>query len=225
MGNKFYLDNRIDRINQIQRRIERKKIYLIIKRVLDILFSLLLLAVFALPLVIIAFIIFLEDFKNPFFLQTRITKEGRKFEILKFRSMKKSKITVGSLVTSKADGRVTKVGRVIRKYRIDEIPQLLNVLKGDMSFVGPRPEVEKFVEHYTDEMMVTLLLPAGITSIASIKFKDEDQMLQRSQLYIDEAYITEVLPIKMEYNIDYLERFSFLEDITIIFLTIKEVFF
>ena len=132
----------------------------------------------------------------------------------------------GSLVTSHNDNRITKIGKFIRKYRIDELPQLINVLLGDMSFVGTRPEVPKYTDQYTDEMKVTLLLPAGITSPASISFKDEDIIINRCVergLTVDDAYVNEVLPAKMHYNLEYLRQFSFINDLKIMIQTVVEV--
>lgn len=133
---------------------------------------------------------------------------------------------LGSLVTTKNDQRITKIGSFIRKYRLDEIPQLLNILEGDMSFVGARPEVMKYVAQYSDEMKVTLLLPAGVTSMSSIDFKDEENLLAKytSQgMTLDEAYINKILPIKMKKNIEYIYKFNFIEDIKIMILTVIHV--
>ncbi|ROY96299.1 sugar transferase [Enterococcus faecium] len=197
--------------------------YLVVKRVLDVVFSLVLLTVLLIPMIVIALLIFLQDFHSPFFLQERVTKDKQLFKIIKFRSMYVN--SKGSSVTSSNDTRITPIGSFIRKYRIDEFPQLINVLLGDMTFVGVRPEVLEYVEKYTDEMLVTLLLPAGITSLASVKFKDESEILNNSLLPADEAYIQEVLPKKMQYNIEYVFKFGFHEDLRIILLTVKEVFF
>lgn len=128
----------------------------------------------------------------------------------------------GSHVTVNEDPRITKIGSKIRKYRIDEIPQLINILKGDMSFVGTRPEAIRYVEKYSDEMMATLLLPAGLTSETSVKFKDEDTLLEGKE-DIDEAYINDVLPLKMKMNLESLRKFSFIDDIKIMFITFIEV--
>ncbi len=129
----------------------------------------------------------------------------------------------GSLITIGQDVRITKIGSKIRKCRLDEIPQLLNVLKGDMSFVGTRPEVSKYVEKYTDEMKATLLMPAGITSRASIEYKDEDKIMStylNKGEKIDDIYLNRILPEKMKYNLEYIEKFNILEDIKICIKTI-----
>ena len=125
---------------------------------------------------------------------------------------------VGTLVTVGNDSRITRVGKLIRKVRLDELPQLINVLKGEMTFVGTRPEVKKYVDKYTDEMKATLLMPAGITSVASIKYKDEDEILDGAKQKgkdIDLAYVEDVLPEKMKYNLEYISKFSFVYDIKV----------
>ncbi|MFP8915834.1 sugar transferase [Enterococcus innesii] len=202
--------------------IRKKNIYLLIKRFIDILLSLLLIVVLLIPMLIIFILIYLEDRNTPIFLQDRVTKNGRIFKIIKFRSMKVSNSTL--YLTVNNDSRITKVGKFIRKFRLDELPQLFNIFLGDMSFVGARPEVPKYVDFYNEEMLATLLLPTGVTSRASIMYKDEAELLNKSK-NTDETYIKEILPNKMKYNIDYMKKISFKEDIKIIFLTIKEVFF
>ena len=133
---------------------------------------------------------------------------------------------IGTLVTTKNDSRITKVGQKIRKYRIDEIPQLFNVLKGEMSFVGTRPEVKKYVNQYTKEMYATLLLPAGITSLASIEFKDEDEIINNytsRNMNVDEVYVTKVLPLKMKYNLEALTSFYFFKELEVMINTVIKV--
>lgn len=125
---------------------------------------------------------------------------------------------LGTQVTVKNDSRVTKAGRFLRKCRLDELPQLFNVLKGDMSFVGTRPEVQRYVDRYTDEMYATLLMPAGITSLASIKFKDEEKLLNGAE-NTDDVYVNTVLPQKMSYNLEYIKKFNFFYDIVLMFQT------
>ncbi|HFR3412547.1 TPA: sugar transferase, partial [Streptococcus suis] len=161
-----------------------------------------------------------------FYRQERVTRYGRIFRIVKFRTMVTDADKVGSLITVGQDNRITKVGHIIRKYRLDEVPQLFNVLTGDMSFVGVRPEVQKYVDHYTDEMLATLLLPAGITSPASIAYKDEDSVLEEycSQGYSpDEAYVQKVLPEKMKYNLDYIKNFGIISDFKVMIDTVINV--
>ena len=157
-----------------------------------------------------------------FYRQERVTQYGRIFRIFKFRTMVAGADKKGALVTAENDARVTKVGEKIRKYRIDEIPQLLNIITGDMSFVGTRPEVQKYVDAYTDEMKATLLLPAGVTSKASIRYKDEGRILKDVE-DMDGTYIQKVLPEKMKWNLKGIEKFSFWGDFYIMFQTILAV--
>lgn len=203
--------------------LKKRTASLLLKRGMDILASLLLLLLLF-PVFLVLAIAIKADSKGPvFFRQVRVTQFGRTFRIFKFRTMVSDAEKKGSQVTVQNDCRVTRVGAKIRHVRLDEIPQLLNVLTGDMSFVGTRPEVPRYVERYTPEMMATLLLPAGVTSTASIEFKDEDKLLQAAE-NADEVYVQEVLPQKMAYNLAYLRRFSFGRDIGILFQTVFRVF-
>ena len=129
---------------------------------------------------------------------------------------------VGTMVTSENDKRITNIGNKLRKCRLDELPQLINVIKGEMSFVGTRPEVPKYVAQYNAEMLATLLLPAGITSVASIKYKDEDKLLSNSK-DVDKTYINEVLPQKMVYNLDSVINYSFINDLKTMINTVIAV--
>lgn len=202
--------------------IKGKKGNLILKRLFDILASLILLIILS-PLFIIFSIMIKLDSKGPImFKQNRVTENGRIFKIFKFRTMVENADKNGSQVTVKDDNRVTKIGKFLRKFRLDEIPQLINILIGDMSFVGTRPEVPKYVELYTDEMKATLLMKAGVTSLASIKFKDEEKLLQMDG-NIDKIYIENILPQKMQYNLEYLKRFNFFYDIKLMFMTLFAV--
>ena len=199
------------------------RVYEICKRIIDIIISLLLL-ILLLPVLVLLAIAIKIDSKGPvFYRQERITKNGKSFRIFKFRTMVQNADKIGSLVTVGNDSRITRIGKVIRKIRFDELPQLINILKGEMSFVGTRPEVKKYVEKYTDEMMATLLMPAGVTSYASIMYKDEDEVisnLQKSGKTVDEIYIKDVLPEKMKYNLEYIRKFSFGYDIRLCFKTV-----
>lgn len=202
--------------------IKGKKGSLILKRLFDILASLILLIILS-PLFIIFYIMIKLDSKGPImFKQNRVTENGRIFKIFKFRTMVENADKNGSQVTVENDNRVTKIGKFLRKFRLDEIPQLINILIGDMSFVGTRPEVPKYVELYTDEMKATLLMRAGVTSLASIKFKDEEKLLQMDG-NIDKIYIENILPQKMQYNLEYLKRFNFFYDIKLMFMTLFAV--
>jgi lipopolysaccharide/colanic/teichoic acid biosynthesis glycosyltransferase len=202
--------------------IKRKSLSLIAKRLFDLVVSFLLLVLLS-PVFFIISIMIKVDSKGPvLFCQVRVTQFVRPFRIYKFRTMVENAQQLGSQVTVKQDSRITKIGHTLRKYRLDEIPQLLNILKGDMSFVGTRPEVEKYVACYTDEMYATLLLPAGVTSTASIEYKDEDQLLSDADSP-DEVYVSRILPEKMNYNFDYIKNFSFFGDLKIMIQTVLAV--
>lgn len=198
--------------------LSKKKISLVIKRIFDIIVALILLILLS-PIILILAIMIKIDSKGPvFYRQERITTYGKIFRIFKFRTMVQNADKVGTLVTVGNDSRITRVGKLIRKVRLDELPQLINVLKGEMTFVGTRPEVKKYVDKYTDEMKATLLMPAGITSVASIKYKDEDEILDRAKQKgkdIDLVYVEDVLPEKMKYNLEYISKFSFVYDIKV----------
>ncbi len=215
---------------------EVKKYYLIllrkqsdmrIKRMMDLVGALMLTVVLS-PVMLITALLIKHDSRGPvFYRQERVTQYGKTYRIFKFRTMVTDADQKGPLVTAGADDRITKVGKTLRKYRIDEIPQLLNIITGDMSFVGTRPEVPKYVEQYTDEMKATLLLPAGITSRTSIEFKDEDALIEKYQkeedLSVDEIYVQKILPVKMKHNLKYLEHFSVAGDIKIMIQTVLAV--
>ncbi len=198
--------------------LNKKRGSLFLKRVFDVIVSLIMLIIL-LPVFIILGIAIKIDSKGPvFFRQERITQYGRTFKIFKFRTMVNNAEKLGTQVTVGNDSRITRVGSFIRNCRLDEISQLLNILTGDMTFVGTRPEVKKYVDYYTKEMMATLLLPAGVTSLASIYYKDEAELLEKSE-NPDKTYIEEILPEKMKYNLQSIEKFNFLEDIKIMFMT------
>lgn len=196
----------------------KRKKTLFLKRTFDIAVSLLLLILLSPVLLVLTVLIKLDSPGPVFYRQERVTVGGRIFRIFKFRTMVVNADQIGSLVTTAGDSRITKIGNKIRNSRLDEIPQLFNILKGDMSFVGTRPEVPKYVEAYTDEMNATLLMPAGVTSIASITYKKEDERIAElvsMGMSVDEAYINYVLPEKMKYNYDYLKSFGLFKDIAI----------
>ena len=202
--------------------LRKKNFSLFCKRIFDILASFLLLLILS-PIFIILAIAIKIDSRGPvFYRQQRVTQYGKKYKIFKFRTMVSNADQIGSQVTVSNDNRVTKVGKLIRKCRLDEIAQLLNVLGGTMTFVGTRPEVPKYVEQYTDEMKATLLLPAGVTSEASIKYKDEDKLLEKAE-DADDTYINEVLPGKMQYNLQSIKKFGFWRDIATMFRTVGAV--
>lgn len=193
-----------------------------LKRKADVVLSVLMIS-FLWPVFLIIGILIKLDSPGPvFFKQERVTQYGRKFQILKFRTMVQDAEKLGSQITKSHDSRLTRVGKVIRGCRIDELPQLFNVLTGDMSFVGTRPEVVKYVRAYTDEMKATLLLPAGVTSEASISYKDEGELMEGLE-DVDSVYIHQVLPEKMQYNLDALRNYSLLGDFRTMIRTVFAV--
>ena len=195
---------------------------LLLKRCFDIVVSALMLAVLSPVFLVLAIAIKLDSPGPVFYRQVRVTQYGREFRIFKFRSMVSDADKRGSLVTVSGDSRITRVGHVIRNCRLDELCQLIDIFRGTMTFVGTRPEVPKYVAAYTPEMMATLLLPAGVTSEASILYKDEAELLDAAE-DVDAVYIRDVLPGKMKYNLDALKNFSFFSDIATMFRTVFAV--
>lgn len=200
-----------------------KKATLFAKRMGDVILSILFCGILAPVILVLACMIKLDSKGPAFFLQERVTKYGRTFNIIKLRTMAHDPMREGVQVTTQDDARITKAGEKIRKYRLDELPQIFNIVKGDMSFVGTRPETRRYVECYSDEMWATLLLPAGVTSLASIRFKDEECLL-KGAADVEKTYVEKVLPEKMKYNLDYLRKFSIKKDLRIIFATVKAIF-
>lgn len=192
------------------------------KRFLDVAGAIVLLAILAVPMTVIAVMIKLNSPGPVFFRQERVTQYGRIFRIFKFRTMVDNAQKLGSQVTVDNDVRITKVGKMLRKYRLDEFPQLFNIISGDMTFVGTRPEVKRYVMQYTPEMLATLLLPAGLTSRTSIAYKDEDKLL-KDAVNADETYVKEILPVKMQYNLESLKNFGLADDISILWDTFTSV--
>ena len=195
---------------------------LLAKRTFDIIVASLLVVILSPILLLLSILIKIDSPGPVMFRQARVTTYGKPFRIFKFRTMVNNADKIGTQVTTKGDSRVTRMGKMLRGCRLDELPQLFNVLKGEMSFVGTRPEVEKYVAHYTDEMKATLLMPAGITSRASIEYKDEERLLESAE-NADEVYIHQVLPEKMKYNLRAIEKFSFWDDIKTMFATVIAV--
>ena len=195
---------------------------LLAKRIFDIIVASLLVVILSPILFLLSILIKIDSPGPVMFRQVRVTTYGKQFRIFKFRTMVNNADKIGTQVTTKGDSRVTRMGKMLRGCRLDELPQLFNVLKGEMSFVGTRPEVEKYVAHYTDEMKATLLMPAGITSRASIEYKDEERLLESAE-NADEVYIHQVLPEKMKYNLRAIEKFSFWDDIKTMFATVIAV--
>ena len=209
-------------VKKYRENIQKKKVSLFLKLFFDKVLALLMLIPLSPIILGIAIWIKLDSEGPVFYRQERITTYGRTFRIFKFRTMVKDADKMGAAVTQQNDPRISKVGRKLRKVRLDELPQLINVLIGDMCFVGVRPEVAKYVNRYTDEMNATLLLPAGITSPASIEYKDEDEVIEKykgSGRSIDDIYVEEILPDKMKYNLKYIKEFSVINDIKIMIKT------
>ena len=202
--------------------LQKKQISLIFKRSFDIVVSLIMLLILSPVFLVLAIAIKLDSKGPVFYRQVRVTQYGKEFRIFKFRTMVNNADKIGSQVTVGGDSRITRVGKVIRECRLDEIGQLLNILGGSMTFVGTRPEVPKYVEKYTPEMWATLLLPAGVTSEASIRYKDEAALLDVAE-DVDATYIQDVLPGKMKYNLRSIQEYSFFKDIETMFQTIFAV--
>ena len=202
--------------------LKKRSFQLLLKRAFDLVVALILLLILALPMAVIAVLIKLDSKGPVLFRQERVTTWGRRFHIHKFRTMVLHAEHMGSSVTVGGDARVTRVGRTLRRYPMDEIPQLLDVLSGDMSFVGTRPEVVKYVQRYRPEYYATLLMPAGITSEASIRYKDEDRLLKAAD-DVDAVYVEQVLPAKMKWNLESIQRFSFLREILTMVRTVLAV--
>lgn len=202
--------------------LQKKQIGLIFKRSFDIVVSLIMLLILSPVFLVLAIAIKLDSKGPVFYRQVRVTQYGKEFRIFKFRTMVDNADKIGSQVTVGGDSRITRVGKVIRECRLDEIGQLLNILGGSMTFVGTRPEVPKYVEKYTPEMWATLLLPAGVTSEASIRYKDEAALLDAAE-DVDATYIQDVLPGKMKYNLRSIQEYSFFKDIETMFQTVFAV--
>lgn len=203
--------------------LAKKKLSLKLKRAFDIVAGAGILIVTAIPMLIISIKIATESSGGVLYRQERITRYGKKFRIHKFRTMVANADKIGSAVTISGDSRITPTGAFLRKYRLDELPQVLDVLAGNMSFVGTRPEATKYVKKYTKEMRATLLMPAGITSEASIRYKDEAELLDAAD-DVDKVYVEKVLPEKMKYNLESIKKFSFLGEIVTMIKTIFAVF-
>ena len=200
----------------------QKKKSLCVKRILDIVIAVLLTIILSWLLIILSLLVGLTSRGGVFFRQVRVTQYGRTFRIFKFRTMVAGADRMGAKVTMKKDSRVTKVGRFLRKVRLDELPQLFNIISGDMTIVGTRPEVQQYVNQYTAPMKATLLLPAGVTSKASIEYKDEEKLLTSAE-NVEEVYVNVVLPEKMKYNLAYLEKYSLRKDIKLMISTVVAV--
>ena len=213
---------RTDAVRPYYDALARRRGSLLLKRIFDVAVSALMLVVLCPVFLALAVAIKLDSPGPVFYRQVRVPQYGQKFRIFKFRSMVSDADKRGTLVTVSGDSRITRVGKFIRKCRLDELCQLIDVFRGTMTFVGTRPEVPKYVDAYTPEMLATLLLPAGVTSRASILYKDEAELLDQAA-DVDAVYIHEVLPGKMKYNLDAIKKFSFFGDIKVMFMTVFAV--
>ena len=202
--------------------LDNKRVQLAAKRAFDVTAGMLLLAILCPPMAMIAVLIKRDSEGPVFYRQERVTSYGRRFRIHKFRTMVSNADRIGSAVTVENDSRITKIGAKLRDYRLDELPQVIDVIKGNMSFVGTRPEAVKYVEQYKPEYYATLLMPAGITSEASIRYKDEDKLLNSAD-DVDRVYLEEVLPKKMNLNLKSIGDFSIAGDIRTMLRTLLAV--
>lgn len=202
--------------------LKEKEKSLLLKRAFDFTVATIMLIILLPIFFIISVLIVVDSRGGVFFRQERITQYGRKFKIFKFRTMVVNSDKQGSKITVKNDNRITKIGLILRKYRLDELPQLLNIILGDMSFCGTRPESTYYVKKYTPEMFATLLLPAGVTSEASILYKDEAALLENAE-QVDEVYIKDILPEKMKYNLESIRKYSLIRELGTMLRTILAV--
>ena len=203
---------RYDEVRKYYDILAKRRGQLALKRGFDLVVALILFVFLAIPMAVIAILIKLDSKGPVLYRQERVTTNGKHFRIHKFRTMVSNADKIGSAVTVGNDSRITRVGAKLRSLRFDELPQLFDVIYGDMSFVGTRPEAVKYVEKYKPEYMATLLLPAGITSEASIRYKDEDKLLNAAD-DVDKVYIEDVLPAKMKWNLDSVQNFNFFRDV------------
>lgn len=202
--------------------LNKKRGSLMLKRAFDVIVSVVLLTVLSPILLVLSVMIITDSKGGVFYRQERVTQYGRTFRIFKFRTMVANADKIGTQVTVQNDSRITKIGEKLRKYRLDELPQLINILLGDMTLVGTRPESTHYVKYYTPEMYATLLLPAGVTSEASILYKDEADLLRDAE-DADKVYIEKVLPEKMKYNLESIRKFSCMKEIGTMFKTVLAV--
>ena len=199
--------------------LKKKTFSLMLKRSFDLVVSFILLLIFAIPMLIIGLLIKIDSPGPVFYRQERVTVYGKHFWMHKFRTMVDNADKMGNAVTVNNDCRITRIGAKLRRIRLDEIPQVLDVLSGNMSFVGTRPEVVKYVKQYKPEYFATLLLPAGVTSETSIKFKDEAKFLDVTN-DVDKVYVEQVLPQKMAMNLESLRHFCLIHEVGVMFKTL-----
>lgn len=210
---------RTDEVRPYYEILNKRRGSLVLKRMMDLVGGLVLLIILAIPMAIIAVMIKLDSEGPVFYRQERVTTYGKHFKIHKFRTMVSNADKIGTAVTVGNDSRITRIGAKLRGCRLDELPQVLDLISGDMSFVGTRPEAVRYVEKYKPEYMATLLLPSGITSEASIRYKDEAELLEAAA-DPDTVYIEEIVPQKMKYNLQSIMEFSFIGEIKTMFRTV-----
>lgn len=213
---------RTDEVRPYYEILNKKRLSLILKRMMDLFGGLILLIILSIPMAVIAVMIKLDSEGPVFYRQERITTYGKHFKIHKFRTMVSNADKIGTAVTVGNDSRITRIGAKLRGCRLDELPQVLDLISGNMSFVGTRPEAVRYVEKYNPEYYATLLLPAGITSEASIRYKDEAELLEAAA-DPDRVYVEEIVPQKMKFNLQAIEKFSFWGDIATMFRTVFAV--
>ncbi len=197
---------------------------MLLKRLFDILFSVIILIVLSPIFILVSLLIIIDNGFPIFYLQKRVGKNFQEFNLIKFRSMKKNADKKGLLTVGSNDNRITQIGYYLRKLKIDELPQFINVLKGEMSVVGPRPEVKKYVDLYTNEQKLVLSIKPGITDYASLKYIDENDILSQSE-NPEKTYINKVMPEKLSINLEYIHHYNFWSDIKIIAQTFLKMFF
>lgn len=202
--------------------LNKKRGQLVIKRIFDFVVAIILLVILAIPMAVIAVVIKMDSPGTVFYRQERVTTYGKHFRIHKFRTMVSDADKIGTAVTVGNDSRITRIGAKLRRLRLDELPQVFDVIKGDMSFVGTRPEAVKYVEQYKPEYTATLLMPAGVTSEASIRYKDEDKLLNVAD-DVDSIYVEQVLPAKMKWNLESVRHFCFFHEIVTMLRTVFAV--
>lgn len=213
---------RIPEVRPYWEALYKRRGQLLLKRGFDFVMAFILLVLLAVPMAVIAILIKLDSDGSVFYRQERITTYGKRFHIHKFRTMVNNADKIGTTVTVGNDARITKMGGKLRRLRLDELPQVIDVLQGNMSFVGTRPEAVKYVEQYEPAYYATLLMPAGITSEASIRYKDEDKLLDAAD-DVDQVYMKQILPAKMMWNLESVRRFRFLREILTMFRTVLAV--
>lgn len=216
------IDDKIVFSNKVDEILRQRKFKIAGKRIFDIIMSLIGLTILGIPLIIIAIIIKITSKGPIFYRQVRVGKNNKDFRIFKFRTMIVDADKKGMLITVGEDKRVTGIGKFLRKTKIDELPQLINVLIGEMSFVGPRPEVRKYVDLYNEFQENVLKLKPGITDLASIEYRDESTLLGQSE-NPEKTYIEEIMPKKLKINLEYIEKISVFYDIKLIFLTLFRI--